>query len=67
MEFSQDELIALVVQLRAELKAAHERIAELEQQVEHFRKQPPGFGPNQEYSLKAEEQRREKTSGQRRK
>ena len=71
MELDRDQLISLVVQLREELKnareelkAAHDRIAELEQQL---RKQSPDTRLEDEYSLKAEEQRQNNQSGKRRK
>lgn len=71
MELDRDQLISLVVQLREELKNAREelqagrdRIAELENQL---RKQSPDTRLEQEYSLKAEEQRQNKQSGKRRK
>ena len=71
MELDRDQLISLVVQLREELKnaweelqAGRDRIAELEKQL---RKQSPDTRLEQEYSLKAEEQRQNKQSGKRRK
>ena len=71
MELDRDQLISLVMQLRdelknarEELKAGHDRISELEQQL---RKQSPDTRLEEGYSLKAEEQRRKKHSGKRRK
>ncbi len=71
MELDRDQLISLVVQLREELKnareelkAGHDRIAEPEQQL---RKQSPDTRLEEEYSLKAEEQRQNNQSGKRRK
>ena len=71
MELDRDQLISLVVQLceelknaREELQAGRDRIVELENQL---RKQSPDTRLEQEYSLKAEEQRQNKQSGKRRK
>ena len=49
MELDRDQLISLVVQLREELKNAHDRIAELEQQL---RKQSPDTRLEDEYFLR---------------
>ncbi|MCH7688309.1 MAG: transposase [Planctomycetes bacterium] len=59
-EFDRSELIALVRELRRELKTAHERIASLEQRVEELSKRCPTTRLDESYSLKAEERRREK-------
>ena len=64
MELDRDQLISLVVQLREEVKHAHERIAELEQQL---RKLSPDTRLEEEYSLKAEERRQNKQPPKRRK
>ncbi len=64
MELDRDQLISLVVQLREEVRHAHDRIAELGQQL---RKQSPDTRLEEEYSLKAEEQRQNKQSPKRRK
>ena len=64
MELDRDQLISLVVQLREEVKHAHERIAELEQQL---RKLSPDMRLEEEYSLKAEERRQNKQPPKRRK
>ena len=77
MELNRDQLISLVMQLREELqnvreesrhareelKAGRDRIAELEQQL---KQQSPDTRLDEEYSLKAEERRRNKQSGKRR-
>ena len=64
MELDRDQLISLVVQLREEVRHAHDRIAELEQQLG---KQSSDPRLKEEYSLKAEERRQNKQSGKRRK
>ncbi len=64
MELDRDQLISLVVQLREEVRHAHDRIAELEQQLG---KQSSDTRLKEEYSLKAEERRQNKQSGKRRK
>ena len=64
VELDRDQLISLVVQLREEVRHAHDRIAELEQQLG---KQSSDTRLKEEYSLKAEERRQNKQSGKRRK
>lgn len=63
-ELDRDELIDLVIQLREELNKAHDRIAELEQEL---KKRSPDARLDEEYSLKAEEQRQNKQTGKRNK
>jgi len=65
-ELDRDELIALVRELRQELKTAHERIASLEKRVEELSKRSPTTRLDESYSLKAEERRREKPHNRKR-
>lgn len=60
MDLSRDELIALVIQLKRENEVLRERLAELETQR-------PTKRLDESYSLKAEQQRRDKASRRKRK
>ena len=65
-ELDRNELIALVLELRRELKSAHQRIASLEKRVEELSKRSPATRLDESYSLKAEERRREKQHNRKR-
>ena len=65
-EFDRSELIALVRELRRELKTAHQRIASLKKRVEELSKRSPATRLDESYSLQAEERRREKQHNQKR-
>jgi len=66
-ELDRNELIALVVALRQELKAAHQRIASLEKRVEELSKRSPITRLDEPYSLDSEERRQDKQRDKKRK
>jgi transposase len=56
---SVEDLVGLVLQLRAQLESQAKRIAELERELEEYRKKNPTQRLSESYSLKAEEKRRD--------
>lgn len=66
-ELDRNELIALVVALRQELKVAHERIESLEKRVEELSKRSPTTRLDEPYSVDSEERRQDKQQKKKRK